>query len=841
MEERKRVYEVEGMHCAGCASGVEKALSGVPGVRSAKVVLATDQAHVETGEEGPDYSALAEAVDRAGYRLVDRSSREDGEEVETFEVGGMHCAGCVSSVEKALAGVEGVAEVKVNLATEQARVRSSEPVDFQRLAGAVEQAGYELSKIERSARADSRDELLKRDEEKVAAAFGRMAWAWGLSIPIILWMIPEMFFGITWPSHLVHDIGMVALALPVLFWAGGPTWRSAWKSATNLSPNMDVLIAMGSGASLLTGLVAVLNHWLPLPAMLNYAGVGAMIMAFHLTGRYIETRARGRASQAIKKLLTLEAKTARVVRDGTEQEVPVDEVRVGDLMVIRPGEKVPTDGRVVEGRSDVDESLATGESMPVPKEPGDEVIGATVNGRGVLRVEATGVGEDTFLAQVIRLVEEAQASEVPIQAFADRITAVFVPIVLLVAFLTFAVWMLFPAAMQSVAAGFSGLLPWVDPTLGRVSLALFAAIAVLVIACPCALGLATPTALMVGSGKGAENGVLIRRGEAIQRMKDVDTLLLDKTGTITRGRPAVTDVVPAGDGPSERELLRLAASAEQDSEHPIGAAITARAAGEGLELAPASGVESVTGEGIVATIEGARVVVGSRRLMEREGVSAGVLEETLGRLEEQARTAVAVTADGVLLGVIAVADPVKEDSARAIAELASMGLEPVMITGDNERTARAIASQVGIEGVIAGVLPDEKSGEVRRLQEAGRVVAMVGDGINDAPALAQADVGIAIGTGTDIAIESADITLVQGDLSAVIKAVKLSRATFRKIRQNLFWAYFYNTVAIPVAVLGMLHPIIAEAAMAFSSINVVTNSARLKSADIQPVAGQEDG
>ncbi|MFO7769704.1 MAG: heavy metal translocating P-type ATPase [bacterium] len=763
MTGRRRVYEVEGMHCAGCASGVEKALSSVPGVKSAKVVLATDQARVETDGEGPDFGGLAEAVDRAGYRLVDRTPAGEDAEAET-------CKG----------------------------------------------------------------------EEKVSDAFRRMAWAWGLSIPIILWMIPEMFFGITWPSHLAHDMGMVALSLPVLFWAGAPTWRSAWKSAANLTPNMDVLIAMGSGASLLTGLAAVAGHWLPVPAMLNYAGVGAMIMAFHLTGRYIETRARGRASQAIRKLLTLEAKTARVVREDREQEVPVEDVRVGDLMVVRPGEKIPTDGRVMEGQSDVDESLATGESMPVAKEPGDEVIGATVNGRGVLRVEATGVGEDTFLSQVIRLVEEAQASAVPIQVFADRVTAIFVPVVLVLALLTFGIWISFPGAMRSVAAWAAGFLPWVDPTLGPLSLALFAAIAVLVIACPCALGLATPTALMVGSGKGAENGVLIRRGEAIQRMRDVEVLLLDKTGTITRGRPAVTDIRPLPGGPPEEEVLRFAASAEQHSEHPIGAAIVDRAHEEGMELAAVSETESVTGEGIVARIEGVRVAVGSRRLMEREGIPTGDLEEVLAGREEQARTAVAVAADRTPLGVIAVADPVKEDSAAAIAELASMGLEPVMITGDNERTARAIASRVGIERVIAGVLPDSKSGEVRRLQQEGRVVAMVGDGINDAPALAQADVGIAIGTGTDIAIESADITLVQGDLSAVIKAVKLSRATFRKIRQNLFWAYFYNIVAVPVAVLGMLHPVIAEAAMAFSSVNVVTNSARLRGVDIQPAAARED-
>jgi Cu+-exporting ATPase len=763
-----------------------------------------------------------------------------------YRVEGMHCAACSLAVEKALSGVPGVLKAKVNLPTEQAFVELGQATDFATLAGAVERAGYVLHQPidDRFAR---REQLLAEDQRKVRQAARRMAWAWGLSLPILLWMVPHMFFGLMWPSALVFDLGMVVLASPVLFWVGGPTFRSAWKSALNLTPNMDVLIALGSGASFLTGVVTLLGHALALPVMLNYAGVGAMIMAFHLTGRYIETKARGRASQAIKKLLTLEATTARRLVDGSEEEVPVDRLRVGDLMVVRPGEKIPTDGVVEEGRSAVDEALATGESMPVEKGPGDRVIGATLNGHGLLKVKATGVGETTFLAQVIRLVEEAQGSEIPIQTFADRVTALFVPVVLGIALATFALWLLLPAPMQQVAAWASAFLPWIDPDLAPLSLALSAAIAVLVIACPCALGLATPTALMVGSGLGAENGVLIRRGEAIQTMKDVRVLLLDKTGTITLGHPEVTDLVPLP-GVASTELLRVAALAESGSEHPVGEAIVRRARREGIDPGGAEDFQAHPGRGVEAVSEGRRILVGRPDFLAGEGVDSTPLSADLAELEGRARTAVAVAVEGRVLGVIAVADPVKPDSARAIAELRSMGLEPVMLTGDNERTARAIAAQVGIEQVLAGVLPDRKNEEVRRLQAEGVVVAMVGDGLNDAPALAQADVGIAIGSGTDIAIESADITLVGGDLSSVIKAVRLSRATFRKIRQNLFWAYFYNVVAIPVAVLGMLHPIIAEAAMAFSSVNVVTNSARLRRVDLRPArrmdgrdAGEEVG
>lgn len=589
---------------------------------------------------------------------------------------------------------------------------------------------------------------------------------------------------------------------------------------------------MGSAAAYLTGFVTVLSQFGLAPHLLNYTGVGAMIMGFHLTGRYIEEKAKGRASEAIQKLMSLEAKTARVKRDGEEKEIPVDEVEIGDLMVVRPGEKIPTDGVVKDGSSSVDESIATGESMPVEKEEGDEVIGATVNKQGVLEVEAIGVGEDTFLSQVVRLVEEAQGTKVPIKNFADRVTTFFVPTVISIALITIALWLGFSGTFQGLASWAAGFIPWIDPTLGVISLSLFAGISVLVIACPCALGLATPTALMVGSGKGAENGVLIRKEEAIQTMKDVDTIVLDKTGTITEGEPGVTDLIPQA--VSEEELLQLAASAESSSEHPLGEAIVEEASERGVGREGVSDFSARVGKGVEARLEGNKLLVGNRELMDENGLDYGELEDRVDELKKEAKTTMLVAEGESVLGIIGVADRIKEDSADAIEELKKHGLQPVMITGDNERMARAIANEVGIDRVLAEVMPDRKREEVMKLQDEDENVAMVGDGINDAPALEQANVGIAIGSGTDIAIEAADITLVKGDLSAVVKAVNLSEATFSKIKGNLFWAFFYNIVAIPIAVMGLLHPAIAEMAMAFSSINVVTNSNRLKKVNISP-------
>jgi len=780
-----------------------------------------------------------------------------------FRVEGMQCAGCSSAVEKSLQRIEGVS-ASVSLPAESATVTyPEETVTFEDLRAAVEGAGYELLEPEApgGSRAAAERERLRESERKVARARRLMWSAWAITVPLMLWMIPEMAFGVVWPSALVFDIAMTLGGLLVLAGPGSETMASALRSARSGTPNMDVLIAMGSGVAVLTGAWAVLHAAGVAPPVMDFAGIGAMIVAIHLTGRFIETKARGRTSSAIQALMSLEAPTARVERDGDERQMPTSEVRVGDVMVVRPGERIPTDGEVVEGHSAVDESLATGESLPVEKEPGDEVIGATVNRQGVLRVRATGVGEDTFLANVVRMVEEAQASKVPIQEFADRVTAIFVPTILVVAAVALVSWLAFPSALGAVAGWAAAFLPWVNPGIGPVSLAVFAAVAVLVIACPCALGLATPTALMVGTGLGAQRGILIRDGAAIQTLESADTLVFDKTGTLTRGEPRVIEVhaVSAGrtietvasghaagpgraagvaqdpDGDADRgtlEALRLAAALERLSEHPLARAVVTEARERGIDVPGADDVEAVVGRGVRGRVDGRRVLVGSERLFADEGVELGPALERAGALETSGHTVVFVAADREPLALLAIADPVKEDAARTLAELRDLGYRTVMLTGDNERTAAAVADRLGIDDYRARLLPEQKVEIVRDLQARGRTVAFIGDGINDAPALKSANVGIAVGTGTDIAIESADITLVRGDLAAVLRATRLARATFRKIRQNLFWAYFYNVVAIPVAFLGLLHPAIAETAMALSSITVVGNANRLRRAKI---------
>ncbi|MFO8060087.1 MAG: copper-translocating P-type ATPase, partial [Bacillota bacterium] len=668
------------------------------------------------------------------------------------------------------------------------------------------------------------------EEQQVALARRRMRRAWLLTLPVIAAMIPEMIWGVAWPSHTVHHVGITILAALVILGPGRATIMSGARAAARGSANMDTLILLGTVFALTTGpLVFYLN-------IANYAGVGAMIMAFHLTGRAIESRARGRASQAIKKLLDLEARTATVLVDGEEREIDVDQLAPGDVMVVRPGEKIPTDGEVSSGRTSVDESMATGESMPVTRAEGDEVIGSTINLQGLIRVRVTRVGQDTFLSQVVRLVEEAQTSRVPIQVLADKMTGYFVPAVLITAAVTFFAWLQFGRYFQPVIAAGSRVLPWVNPDLPPLTLAISATIATLVIACPCALGLATPTALMVGSGKGAQHGVLIRRGEAIQTVRNARVIVFDKTGTITRGEPLITDVIPSA-GTAKEELLARAAAVESGSEHPLGRAVVRAAREDGVDIPPVEDFAAITGGGVTGVVDGVRILVGSARLMSRHDIMPDEdLTRRMKELEAGAKT-VMITAEAEehrILGLIAVADALKEDSRPAVQDLQQMGFETVMITGDNQHTAEAIAREVGIDRVIAGVLPEGKVDEIRRLQEEAGIVVMVGDGINDAPALTQADVGVALGTGTDIAIESSDITLVRGNLSAVVTFVRISRATFRKIRQNLFWAFFYNVVAIPVAVLGLLHPVIAEAAMAISSITVVTNANLLHRLDPRP-------
>jgi Cu+-exporting ATPase len=827
-EHQSITLPIRGMTCASCVSHVQRALNKMDGVDEAVVNLATEQATVRFVPALVSPEALGQTVRDAGYEVAT--------EKLSLPIAGMTCASCVAHVEKALAAVHGVVGVTVNLATEKSLVEYIPGVTgLPDLRLAVAKAGYEvLPTAEEQA-----EEELSREVRKMRDTRRSMLLAWAFTIPIIVWMLPEMIAGIAWPSMTIFKLGMLLLAAPVLFWVGRRTYVAAYRTTTHGAPNMDALIALGTGASFLTGIA---TFFAPIP---TYAGVSAMIMAFHLTGRWVEASAKGKASQAIRKLLEMGAKTASVLKDGQEREVSIDEVQVDDIMVVRPGEQIPTDGVVVGGASAVDESMATGESMPVHKGTGDEVIGATVNQDGLLQVRATRIGKDTFLAQVVRMVEQAQGTKVPIQAFADRITAVFVPVVLGVAVLTFLAWFLFPDALRPIAEWASQFLPWVDPGLSNFTLALITTVSVLVIACPCALGLATPTALMVGSGIGAENGILIRSGEAIQAMRSVRTVVFDKTGTLTKGHPEVTDVLVSASHPEaageqtaadidDAFLLRWAASVEAGSEHPLGKAIVRGALSAGLDLGQLAGFSTVRGKGVRGTVDGRAAFVGSRSFMEDQGIDASPVEQEMRRLEGEGKTAMLVASGDGLMGVLAVADTLKEDAVDAIRELNAMGLDTVMLTGDNERTAQAIARQVGIDRVLAEVLPDEKLAEIRRLQQStDGLVAMVGDGINDAPALTQADVGIALGTGTDIAIEAADITLVRGNLEGVVSAVKLSRATFRKVMQGLFWAFFYNIVMIPLAILGLMHPVLAEIAMAFSSITVVANANLLRRADIQ--------
>ena len=725
-------------------------------------------------------------------------------------MGSDHCAGIVR---KTLEREDDVRSVQTHIARHRVLVTVPESVRGETLKARVEGAGYDVTSVsDEEAGGDGEQEYVRRARQNV----------WLAMVPTVLIMVlmmPHMFWQPI-PGYLAI---IALLAFPVVFIAGASTHRSAWRSAKSLSPNMDVLISMGSLPPYFIGLVGFIYP------MTSFIEMAATIMAFHLLGRYLEDRAKGRASSAIQKLLTLGAKTARVERDGEEVEVAVDELVPGDVMIVRPGEKVPTDGEILDGNSHLDESIATGESVPIEKSGGDTVIGATINKEGRLRVRATRVGKETFLSQVIKLVEEAQSSRVPVQELADRITGRFVPIVIGVALLSFLVWLFFAESLLPILHWGEGFLPWVDPQQTPLLLAVLAAIAVLVISCPCALGLATPTALMVGSGMGAERGVLLRSGSAIQTLRHVRVLVLDKTGTITKGEPELTDV-QAFEGFDEDRLLAAAAGVEAGSEHPLAQAIVEGARERGVAKPEARDFKSITARGMQATVDGETVLVGSRRLMQEEGVALPEhVEADMQALEKTGRTAMLVAIGSRAAGIVAVADTVKEDSKRAIAALHELGIRTVMVTGDNERTARHVAQQVGIDELQAGVLPEGKVEAIRELQSRyGDRVAMVGDGINDAPALKQANVGIAIGAGADIAIEAADVTLVRGQLSAAVEAIRLSRATFSKIVQNLFWAFFYNVVAIPIAAIGLLHPMIGVIAMTLSSLSVVGNSMLLK-------------
>lgn len=739
----------------------------------------------------------------------------------SFDVIGMSCTSCAASIEKALSKAAGVKGAKVDYPGKKATVELAEPVPGEKLIQIIKDAGYD------AVLADEADKKEEIEEQHLKREKNRLIAAWLITLPLTVKMFAHMVFGYMLFSQGVELLIDLFFSFIVIFVIGYPVIVATIKSFAKLSFSMDALIGIGTIAAYSTGLL----HYFGVDIE-SFAIVGAMIMAINFIGNYMKELATGRASQAIKQLLELGAKEAhRLLPDGSTEDVPVDSLQLSDTVLVKPGEKIPVDGVVVKGESSVDESIATGESIPVDKQKGDAVIGATVNQQGALQVQVEKLGKDTFLSQIIKMVEEAQVSKVPIQAFADRVTAVFVPIVMALAVLTFAFWFFFPDFAAGIAANFSSILPWINLDRGKISMALFASIATIVIACPCALGLATPTALMVGMGKGAMAGILIRNGEAIQTAQKIDTVVFDKTGTITEGKPGVRSV-KVHDHDYETEFLQILSSVEASSEHPLAKAITDYAAEQNIKAVNVEEFQALSGKGLEAQVKGRKIHVGSPKYFGTLDIDFSAMADSIKAEQEKGHTVILLADTSQFKGYVAIADAVKADSKAALSDLHALGIKTIMLTGDNSRAAQAIAAEVGIDKVESELLPEDKIAVVKRLQKEGGLVAMVGDGINDAPSLKQADVGISIGTGTDIAIEAADITLVSGSLSGVVKAIRLSKATFKKIRQNLFWAFFYNVVAIPLAVLGLLHPVIAELAMAFSSVNVVINSLRLKKVEI---------
>lgn len=796
---KQSTLQITGMTCAACANRIEKGLNKMEGVTAANVNFALEKANVTYDPAKVDRTYLEETIKKLGYGTVT--------EVAQFNLEGMTCAACANKIEKGLSKMPGVTSATVNFAMETARVEySSGEVSVEDMQSKVKRLGYKATiKQENQDAGDHRlNEVRKQKRKLLISAI--------LSFPL-LWTMVAHFSFTSWiymPDFLMNPWFQLLLATPVQFYIGKQFYVGAYKALRNRSANMDVLVSLGTSAAYFYSLYLTIDWYAAGggahhgPSL--YYETSAILITLVIMGKLFEANAKGRTSEAIKSLMGLQAKTALVIRDGQELTIPVDEVIVGDVVLVRPGDKVPVDGEVLEGISSVDESMLTGESLPVEKKAGDAVIGATINKNGMLRVKATKVGKETALAQIVKVVEEAQGSKAPIQRVADVISGIFVPIVVGIAVVAFLVWYFF-----------------VTP--GQFAEALEKAIAILVIACPCALGLATPTSIMAGSGRSAELGILFKGGEHLEQTHKIDAIILDKTGTVTKGKPELTDVLAEG---NESEFLRLVGAAEKNSEHPLAEAIVEGIRAKNVELPGTESFEAIPGFGIKAVVEGRELLVGTRRLMEKYEVDAKSAYEPMSHLEEAGKTAMLVAIDNRYAGMVAVADTIKETSKAAVSRLKEMGIQVIMITGDNERTAKAIAAQVGIDHVRAEVLPEGKAEEVKKLQTQGKKVAMVGDGINDAPALATADIGMAIGTGTDVAMEAADVTLMRGDLSSIPDAIYMSRKTMTNIKQNLFWALGYNTLGIPIAAIGLLAPWVAGAAMALSSVSVVLNALRLQ-------------
>ncbi|MDP1419092.1 heavy metal translocating P-type ATPase [Peribacillus simplex] len=798
-DKKETTLQIAGMTCAACAVRIEKGLKKIDGVEDASVNFALEKSKVTFDPSKSNVNQLKDKVESLGYKVVSEKAE--------FDISGMTCAACANRIEKRLNKLDGVQNATVNFALESALVEyNPDEVSVPDMKGAIKKLGYRLEQKQ-----ETTGEKVDHRQKEIEKQTGKFIFSSILSIPLLWAMVSHFeFTSFIWlPEMFMNPWVQLALATPVQFLVGGQFYVGAYKALRNKSANMDVLVALGTSAAYFYSIyLSILSIGSDEHMVELYFETSAVLITLIILGKLFEAKAKGRSSEAIKKLMGLQAKTATVLRDGQEMNLPIEDVMAGDIVYVKPGEKVPVDGEIFEGRSALDESMITGESIPVDKTVGDLVIGSTINKNGFLKVKATKVGKETALAQIIKVVEEAQGSKAPIQRLADVISGIFVPIVVGIAIITFLVWYFF-----------------VSP--GEFAVALEKLIAVLVIACPCALGLATPTSIMAGSGRAAEYGILFKGGEHLETTHRLDTVILDKTGTVTNGKPTLTDVI-LSNGFEEKGFLKLVGAAERSSEHPLAEAIVEGIKEKGIELGSSEHFEAIPGFGIESIVETKSLLIGTRRLMEKNNIDVGNILPKMENLEKQGKTAMLVSIDHQFAGVIAVADTIKDTSQKAIERLKNMGLEIVMITGDNKQTAQAIANEVGIDHVIAEVLPEGKAEEVKKLQKDGKIVAMVGDGINDAPALATADIGMAIGTGTDVAMEAADITLIRGDLNSIADAIFMSKMTIRNIKQNLFWAFAYNAIGVPIAALGFLAPWLAGVAMAFSSVSVVLNALRLQ-------------